>query len=74
MNNLNSKFMKLLILSMLIYNFFIPVFSEEQKKDDFEKIKIMKIEYLNKKLICVNNSQNIMQLKKCWKKRKQKIN
>ena len=66
--------MKLLILSMLIYNFFIPVFSEEHKKEDFEKIKIMKTEYLNKKLICVNNSQNFRQLKKCWKKSKQKIN
>ena len=66
--------MKLFMLSMLIYNFFIPVLSEEQKKEDFEKIKIMKIEYLNKKLICVNNSQNFRQLKKCWKKRKQKIN
>ena len=66
--------MKLFMLSILIYNFFIPVLSEEQKKEDFEKIKIMKIEYLNKKLICVNNSQNFRQLKKCWKKRKQKIN
>ena len=64
-------------LSILIITFFNPVFSEEKKKiyqEDFEKIKILKIEYLNKKLICVNNSQNIMQLKKCWKKRKQKIN
>ena len=66
--------MKLLILSMLIYNFFIPVFSEEHKKEDFEKIKIMKIQHLKKKLICVENSQNFGQLKKCWKKKKQKIN
>ena len=69
--------MKLFMLSILICNFFVPVFSEEHKKykkEDFEKIKIMKIEYLNKKLICVDNSQNFRQLKKCWKKRKQKIN
>jgi len=55
----------------------MPVFSEEHrkyKKEDFEKIKLMKIEHLNKKLICVNNSQNFRQLKKCWKKRKKEIN
>ena len=69
--------MKLFILSLVIYSTFVPVFSEEYKKykkEDFEKIKIMKIEYLNKKLICVNNSQNFRQLKKCWKKKKQKTN
>ncbi|MBW3044116.1 hypothetical protein CU304_05810 [Prochlorococcus marinus str. MU1415] len=69
--------MKLFLVSMLIFSLFDPIFSEENKKykkEDFEKIKIMKIEYLNKKLICVNNSQNFRQLKKCWKKKKQKIN
>ena len=63
------------ILSILIITFFNPVFSEENKKiyqEDFEKIKILKIEYLNKKLICVNNSKNYRQLKKCWKNKKQK--
>jgi hypothetical protein len=62
---------------MVICSIFNPVFAEEYKKyqkEDFEKIKIMKIEYLNRKLICVNNSQNFRQLKKCWKKKKQKIN
>ena len=60
--------MKLFILSILIYVFFVPVFSEEDKKykkEDFEKIKIMKIQHLNKKLNFVNNPQNIKQLKKC---------
>jgi len=61
--------MKLFFLSILIYNFFVPVVSEEYKKykkEDFEKIKIMKIQHLNKKLNCVNNSQNLKQLKNCW--------
>ena len=69
--------MKFFILSTLLYSLFVPVFSEEHKKyrkEDFEKIKIMKIEYLKKKLICVNNSENFKQLKKCWKKKIQKIN
>ena len=69
--------MKLFILSTLLVSLFVPAFSEEHrkyKKEDFGKIKLMKIEHLNKKLICVNNSQNFRQLKKCWKKRKQKIN
>ena len=69
--------MKSFVLSMFIYTLFFPVFSEEHKKyrkEDFEKIKIMKIEYLNKKLTCVKNSQNFKQLKKCWRKNKQKIN
>ena len=65
--------MKLFILSILTYIFFVPVLSDEGKKikkEDFEKIKIMKIQHLNKKLNCVNNSQNFKQLKKCWKKKK----
>ena len=69
--------MKLFFLSILICIFFVPVFSEEVKKikkEDFEKIKIMKIQHLNKKLNCVNNSQNFIQLKKCWKRKKEKIN
>ena len=64
--------MQLFVFSLFIYSIFNPVFAEEHKKyqkEDFEKIKIMKIEYLNKKLNCVNNSQNFRQLKKCWKKK-----
>ena len=67
--------MKLFVFSILISSFFIPVFPGEHKKykkEDFEKIKIMKVEYLNKKLMCVNNSTNFRQLKKCWKKKNQK--
>ena len=65
--------MKLFIFPALIYSLFVPVFSEEYKKykkENFDEIKIMKIKHLNKKLNCVNNSQNFKQLKKCWKKKK----
>ena len=67
--------MKLFFLFILVSSFFMPVFSEDYKKykkEDFEKIKIKKIEYLNRKLDCVNNSKNFRQLKQCWKKKKQK--
>ena len=69
--------MKLFVFSIVICSIFNPVFSEQHKKfqkEDFENIKLMKIEYLNKKLTCVTNSQNFRQLKRCWKKKKQKIN
>ena len=69
--------MKLLILSLFISSVFMPVLSEEHKKykkENFEEIKIMKIQYLNKQLVCVNNSKNFKQLKKCWKKKKGKTN
>ena len=69
--------MKFFILSAFIYSFFVPVFSEEHKKynkENFDEIKIMKIKYLNKKLICVDTSKNFRQLKRCWEKKKQKIN
>ena len=65
--------MKLFFLLTLINILIFPVFSEDHKKykkENFEDIKLMKIEYLNKKLICVNNSQNFKQLKKCWVKKK----
>ncbi len=65
--------MKYFILSTFIFSLFFPVFSEEEKKykkENFDEIKTMKIKYLNKKLDCVNNSQNFKQLKKCWKKKK----
>lgn len=67
--------MKLFFLFILVPSLFMPVFSEDHKKyqkEDFEKIKIKKIEYLNKKLDCVNNSQKFRQLKQCWKKKKRK--
>jgi len=65
--------MKFFILSTFILSLLFPVFSEEDKKykkENFDEIKTMKIIYLNKKLDCVNNSQNFKQLKKCWKKKK----
>ena len=69
--------MKSLILFSLISIFFIPAFSEEHKKykkEEFEKVKLMKIEYLNKKIDCVKASNNFRELKKCWKKNKKKLN
>ena len=65
--------MKFFILSTFIYSLFFPVFSEEHKnykKENFDEIKTMKIKYLNRKLDCVNNSNNFKQLNKCWKKKK----
>ena len=46
--------MKILVLLSLISSTLFPVFAEGHKKykdEDFDKIKLMKIEYLNKKLI-----------------------
>ena len=65
--------MKFLLLFSLIFYIFCPVFAEGQKKykkEDFEKIKFMKIEYLNKKINCVKVSNNFKEMKKCWKKNK----
>ena len=65
--------MKLLLFFTLILNTFSPVFAEghkKLKKEDFEKIKLMKIEYLNKKINCVKASNNFKQMKKCWKRKK----
>ena len=45
---------------------------EEEVDEDFDKIKLMKIEYLNKKIDCVKASSNFKEMKKCWKKRKKK--
>ena len=65
--------MKSLLLLTLIFFIFPPVFAEGQKKykkEDFEKIKLMKIEYLNKKINCVKASNNFKEMKKCWKRKK----
>ena len=67
--------MKILVLLTLISSNFFPVFAEGHKKykdEDFDKIKLMKIEYLNKKIDCVKASSNFKEMKKCWKKRKKK--
>ncbi len=65
--------MKLLLSLTLILSTFSPVFAEghkKYKKEDFEKTKLMKIKYLNKKIDCVKASSNFKQMKKCWKKKK----
>ena len=66
--------MKFLLFITLIFYNFSPVFAEghkKYKKEDFEKTKLIKIKYLNKKLDCVKASRNFKEMKKCWgKKRK----
>jgi len=65
--------MKFLLLIPFIFSIFLPVFAEGHKKfkkEDFEEIKLMKIEYLNKRIKCVKDSNNFKEMKKCWKKRK----
>jgi len=65
--------MKLLLFITLILSTFTPVFAEGHKrfkKEEFEKIKLMKIEYLNKKINCVKDSNNFKEMKKCWRKKK----
>ena len=67
--------MKFLVLLSLIFNT-SSVFAEGHKKykeEDFDKIKLIKIEYLNKKINCVKASNNFKEMKKCWKKRKSKM-
>jgi len=71
-----NKNMKILILLTLIFSTFSSVFAEGLKKyneEDFDKIKLMKIEYLNKKINCVKASNNFKKMKKCWGKRKNKM-
>ena len=68
--------MKLFLFITIFLSTFSPVFAEGHKKfkkEDFEKIKLMKIEYLNKKINCVKASNNFKEMKKCWKKRKNKM-
>ena len=65
--------MKLLIFLPLIFNILIPVYSHENykyEKESFEKIKLMKIEYLKKRMDSVKRSNNYKQMKKCWTKDK----
>ena len=68
--------MKFLVLLTLIFSTFSTVFAEVNKKykeEDFDKIKLMKIEYLNKKINCVKASNDFKEMQKCWKKRKNKM-
>ena len=65
--------MKFLLFLSLILITFPLVFAEENKKykkEDFEKIKLLKLEYLNKKTNCVKDSNTFREMKKCWKKKK----
>ena len=65
--------MKFLFLIPLIWINFVPAFADGNKKyekEEFEKIKLMKIEYLNKKINCVKSSNNFREMKRCWKKYK----
>ena len=40
-----------------------------KRHSEFDKIKLMKIEYLNKKIYCVKASNNFKEMKKCWEKK-----
>ena len=65
--------MKLLLFFTLIISTSLPLLAEGHKKfkkENFEEIKFMKIEYLNKKINCVKASNNYKEMKKCWKRKK----
>ena len=65
--------MNFLLLFLLISSTFTTAVAEGHKKfkkEDFEEIKLMKIEYLNKKINCVKASNNFKQMEKCWKRKK----
>ena len=65
--------MKFLLLIPFVCSTFYPVFAEGHKKfkkENFEEIKLMKIEYLNKKINCVKDSNNFKEMKKCWGRKK----
>ena len=65
--------MKFLFLIPLICSTFVTASAHEYKKyekEDFEKIKLMKIDYLNKRINCVKASTNFKEMKNCWRKKK----
>ena len=65
--------MKFLILIPFIFGTFLPVLAngnKNYKKEDFKEIKLMKIEYLNKRINCVKASNNFIEMKSCWPKKK----
>ena len=65
--------MKLLLSITLVLSTFSPLLAEghkKYKKENFEEIKIMKIEYLDKKINCVKASNSFKEMKKCWKRKK----
>ena len=64
--------MKILILITFISFFHAPAMTEGHKKfkeEDFEKVKLMKIKYLNKRVNGIKASSNFREMKKCWKKK-----
>ena len=65
--------MKSLTFFLLILSTCFPLFAEghkKYKKENFEEIKNMKIEFLNKKIKCVKASNNFKEMRKCWTKKK----
>ena len=65
--------MKIFVLLTLIFSTFSPIFAEGHKKykgEDFDQIKLLKIEYLNKKINCVKASNNFKEMKRCWARKK----
>ena len=65
--------MKFLFLIPLICSTFVTASADEHKKyekEDFEKIKLMKIDYLNKRINCLKASTNYKEMKHCWRKKK----
>ena len=67
--------MKFLVLFTFISSIFFPVFAgghKNYKEEDFDKIKLKKIEYLNTKISCVKASKNFNEMKRCWNKRRNK--
>ena len=64
--------MKFLLLIPIILCTFPNAFAEgnkKYKKEDFEKIKNLKIEYLNKKINCIQVSNDFREMKKSWPKK-----
>ena len=65
--------MKFLFLIPLISSTFVTASADGYKKyekEDFEKIKLMKIDYFNKRINCVKASTNFKEMQHCWRKKK----
>ena len=64
--------MKFLLFFLFISSISYPLLAEGDKKyqkEYFEEIKLLKIEYLNKKTNCVKASKNFSEMKKCWEEK-----
>ncbi len=65
--------MKFLTLVPFLFSMFVPAFAhghKQYREEDFEKIKLMKIEYLSKRINCVKSSSNFKEMNNCWEKKK----